>query len=283
MSESTIPGSGVTLLESVHLFDRPSGVRFRVSATLFKRYQSFGVHWLVLFSAIVVAWYFMYAMSVPASSGGDHSWHHTHHGAADASVLTLFSMWALMAMAMMAPSFVPTLATYSDVLEAGGGKRRNFYALIAGYMLVWLVYAVVATVLQIALAKNALIDPEGRSLSLALNAVLLFGAGGYQFSSFKNACVSQCRTPLAFFVENWREGTAGAVTMGIRLGVLCVACCWALMLVGFVGGIMSLLWMGAATLLMTFEKLPQIGRYVTSPIGVLFIAAGCWFSWQALV
>ena len=252
-----------------------------MSATLLKRYQAFGVHWLVLFAAIAVAWYFMYAMSIPVGPG-EHSGHHAHHGAADASVFTLFSMWALMAMAMMAPSFVPTLATYSDVIEAGAGKRRDFYALIAGYMLVWLLYAIVATALQIALAERALIDPAGRSLSFAFNAVLLFGAGAYQFSPIKNACVNQCRMPLTFFIENWREGTMGAVAMGVRLGVLCAACCWALMLVGFVGGIMSLLWMGAATLLMTFEKLPQLGRYVTKPIGILFIAAGCWFTYLAL-
>lgn len=223
----------------------------------------------------------MYTMSVPVNSG-QHSWHHAHHGAADASVLALFSMWALMAMAMMAPSFVPTLATYSDIIEAGAGKRRDFYALTAGYMLVWLVYAAVATALQMSLAQRALIDPDGRSLSMALNAVLLFGAGAYQFSPLKSACVNQCRTPLAFFMERWRDGTAGALSMGVRLGVICVACCWALMLVGFIGGIMSLLWMGAATMLMTFEKLPQLGRYVTKPIGAVFLVAGGWFALQAL-
>ena len=252
-----------------------------MTASLLKRYQAFGLHWFVLFAAIGVAWYFMYAMSAPATQGS-HSWHHAHHGAADASILALFAMWALMALAMMAPSLVPTLATYSDVIEAGAGKRRDFYALIAGYLLAWLFYALAATWLQLWLAERALIDTEGRSLSLWFNAILLFAAGGYQFSRLKNACLNQCRMPLTFFMERWREGTGGAMTMGFRLGVVCVACCWALMLVGFIGGIMSLLWMGAATLLMTFEKLPQLGRYITKPVGLLFIAAGSWFTYLAL-
>lgn len=249
-----------------------------MNAGLLRRYQAFGIHWLVLFSAIVVAWYLMYAMSVPGEHG--HAGH--HHGAADASVWSLFSMWALMALAMMAPSLVPTLATYSDVLEASNGKRSDFYALISGYLLAWLVYALGATWLQILLAERALIDDEGRSLSLALNAVLLFGAGLYQFSTLKDACLSRCRMPLTFFMERWRPGATGALTMGLRLGLICVACCWALMLVGFIGGIMSLLWMGAATVLMTVEKLPALGRFVTRPLGVIFLLAGCWFSYLAL-
>ncbi|MFK8030650.1 MAG: DUF2182 domain-containing protein [Gammaproteobacteria bacterium] len=238
------------------------------------------MHWLVLFVAISVAWYFMYDMSVAAGNG--HSGHHAHHGAADAPVLALFSMWALMAMAMMAPSLIPTLATYGDVIEAGAGKRSDFYALIAGYLFAWIIYAVAATWLQVSLARYALIDAEGRSLSHAFNAVLLFGAGAYQFSTLKAACLSKCRMPLTFFMERWREGTFGAISMGFRLGIICVACCWALMLVGFIGGIMSLLWMGAATVLMTFEKLPQLGRFVTRPIAFLFLAAGCWFTYLAL-
>lgn len=219
-------------------------------------------------------------MSAPPSN--DHAWHH-HHGAGDASFFSLFIMWALMALAMMAPSFVPTLSTYSDVIEAGAGKRSDFYALIAGYLAAWLFYALGATGLQMLLAERTLIDAEGRSLSLALNAGLLIVAGMYQFSTLKDACLSRCRMPLTFFMERWRGGTAGAVSMGFRLGVICVACCWALMLVGFVGGIMSLLWMGVATVLMTLEKLPRLGRYVTRPLGALFLAGGGWFVYLALV
>lgn len=253
---------------------------FVVSTTVLQRYKAFGVHWVALFIAIAIAWFFMYDMSMP-TGGGDHSSHHAHHGAADASFLTLYSMWALMALAMMAPSLLPTLATYSDLIDTGAGKRTDFHALIAGYLLAWLVYALAATWLQVELAERSLIDPEGRSLSLGLNAALMFGAGAYQFSSIKDACLRQCRMPLTFFMERWKPGTFGAVAMGFRLGVVCVVCCWALMLVGFIGGIMSLLWMGAATALMTFEKLPQIGKYVTRPVGVIFVLAGCWFTFLA--
>ncbi|MEM7081767.1 MAG: DUF2182 domain-containing protein [Pseudomonadota bacterium] len=247
-----------------------------MSTRLLHRPQSYG-HWLVVFVAIGVAWYFMYAMSV---SGGDG--HHAHHGASDAPVFALFVMWALMALAMMLPSFVPALAAFDDILDAGAGPRRDFYALIGGYLVAWLMYAALATALQLFLADQVLIDEQGKSLSLGLNAVLLIGAGLYQFSPLKDACLTQCRMPLTFFMEQWQPGTFGAVALGFRLGVICVACCWALMLVGFAGGVMSLLWMGAATVLMTVEKLPQLGQYITRPLGAMFVAAGVWFLYRML-
>ncbi len=240
-----------------------------------------GWHWLVIFSAILIAWLLMLAMSLPSSlqstALGDATrhWQHAHHAAAgNTNAGLLFSMWALMALAMMGPSFVPTLRSYSDLISTGAATRGGFYALLAGYLCAWLFFAVAATYLQIGFADSALIDHEGRSLSLWLNVGLLLVAGAYQFSSIKEACLSQCRMPLTFFMENWRDGMTGAWRMGFRLGIVCVLCCWALMLLGFIGGVMSLLWMGLATLVMIIEKLPQIGHYLTKPTGAVLILSG---------
>lgn len=235
-------------------------------------------HWLILFGAILASWVYMYLMAV-APVDAHHGHHGAHHaGAASAAWLHLFIMWALMALAMMAPSLVPTLATYLDLSEAGAGSRSGFYGVIIGYLLAWVGFAVIATWLQLQLSSEQLVDPAGKSLSQPLNAALLLLAGGYQFTSLKEACLVKCRMPLTFFMEQWRDGTSGAILMGMRLGLICVVCCWALMLLGFIGGIMNLLWMGVATVFMTVEKLPQIGRYISRPTGVLLIGAGLWLA-----
>ena len=238
----------------------------------------YSLRWVALFGAILLAWLLMFAMSLPDAGHGSTSllpehWQHAHHTTAgDAGTFVLFVMWALMALAMMAPSLVPSLRTFDDLLSAGAGRPLSFYMLIGGYLSAWVLFAVGATWLQLQLASWTLIDEAGRSESLWFNAALFAVAGAYQFSPVKDACLTRCRAPLGFFMANWRDGASGAFAMGLRLGLVCVACCWALMLLGFVGGVMSLLWMGAATVIMTFEKLPQWGRYLTRPLGAALLA-----------
>ena len=98
-------------------------------------------------------------------------------------------------------------------------------------------------------------------------------AGAYQFSPVKEACLSKCRRPLSFFMQHWDEG---ALRNGVRLGLVCLGCCWALMALAFVGGVMNLAFMGLATVIMVLEKLPQVGRYLTRPLGAVLIAASVW-------
>ncbi|WP_292265079.1 DUF2182 domain-containing protein [Marivita sp.] len=157
---------------------------------------------------------------------------------------------------------------------------------MSGYGAVWLVFSILAAGLQLGLAKAGAMTGAGQSLSPWVSVGLLAAAGAYQFSTAKEACLSKCRHPLMFFVEHWAPGLEPAFAMGARLGVWCVGCCWLLMLLGLIGGAMNLMWMGAATLFMVFEKLPEIGRYLTRPLGVaLMIGAAVQvvsvFSWGA--
>jgi predicted metal-binding membrane protein len=200
---------------------------------------------------------------------------------ADASIWTSPAMWALMSAGMMLPTAAPTLRSYST-LSAGQPHRidaANVWGLAAGYMAVWLLFAVGAGILQWELARWRLLSAEGSSLSMTFSALLLFVAGLYQFSTMKAACLSRCRSPLAFFMSEWRDGFGGAIRMGLKHGRNCLGCCWALMLLAFVGGTMNLAWMVLSTLLMTLEKLPSIGRPLTKPMGTLLILAGATVLW----
>ncbi|WP_346154948.1 DUF2182 domain-containing protein, partial [Streptomyces labedae] len=151
------------------------------------------------------------------------------------------------------------------------GRAQGFGLLLGGYLLIWSGFAVLATGTQLALAGAGLLTPLGESASVWLTAALVMGAGAYQFSTLKEACLSKCRRPLTFFMQHWDEGPW---RMGLRLGAVCLGCCWALMLLAFIGGTMNLLWMGGAMVLMMLEKLPTIGTVMTRPLGYGLIALG---------
>jgi len=119
-------------------------------------------------------------------------------------------------------------------------------------------------------------------MSAPLSVSLLLLAGLYQFSPMKAACLARCRSPLAFFLSEWRGGMTGALHMGLKHGLDCLGCCWALMLLAFVGGTMNLIWMALATVLMTLEKLPSFGRPLTKPVGALLIFCAVYVTWVNL-
>lgn len=196
--------------------------------------------------------------------------------AGDTGLGALTAMWALMAVAMMAPAAVPMLSTYRALTDNRRADRPalSFWALFAGYLFVWIGFSVIAAGAQQGLAGAGLLGPGGVSISDGLSALLLIGAGLYQFSALKEACLQHCRTPMAFYMARWRNGPGGALRMGLAQGAACLGCCWALMLLGFVGGTMNLVWMAGAAILMTLEKLPAIGRRLTGPLGLALIAAG---------
>jgi predicted metal-binding membrane protein len=171
---------------------------------------------------------------------------------------------------MMAPTALPALATYDDLGHTG---RTNFGALLAGYLAVWLGFALLAAAAQMALFRADLVSAFGDSRSALLSAGLLAVAGGYQFSPLKEACLAKCRAPLTFFMQHWDEG---AWRNGLRLGLVCLGCCWALMALAFVGGVMNLAFMGLATVIMVIEKLPEAGRWLTRPLGTALLAGGAW-------
>ncbi len=231
-------------------------------------------HWIALFATILLAWVLLYAMAIP----GDLRAAGRFYGAdfwAQLCVVTpdaagagrLFAMWSVMSAAMMAPTALPAFATYEELSRTA--RAGSFSALVGGYLAVWLGFSVVAALAQIGLFSAGLISAFGDSLSPVLSAFLLALAGLYQFSALKESCLSKCRQPLMFFMQHWDDGPW---RNGVRLGLVCLGCCWALMLLAFVGGVMNIAFMGLATLIMVIEKLPDLGRYVTRPLGGLLCA-----------
>jgi len=238
-----------------------------------------GALWLGFYAVILLAWagVVMMARQVPGadlSSVPAEFWAALCLSAADADPVALWAMWALMVSAMMLPTIAPALRTFIDLSATGATDRKGAVALVLGYVGVWLVASVLGAFAQWGLARAGMIGPAGQSLSPWLTASLLIGAGAYQFSALKDRCLSKCRMPITFFMERWRPGSGAALRMGAELGVICLGCCWALMALGFIGGMMNLFWMGAATAFMALEKLPDIGRYLTRPAGAVLVTAG---------
>ncbi|MGR3271080.1 DUF2182 domain-containing protein [Thalassococcus profundi] len=241
--------------------------------------------WLAFFAAILAAWAMMYAMATgmgldllgrPNSMaeamrtmdpGMDMDMPMARFG-------PLFAMWAIMMAAMMGPTLVPTLRAYEDLMRSADGSRAGWWALLAGYFAVWVGFAAAIAALQVALLHGGVIDMLGIARQTWLQAALLVLVGAFQFTRLKEVCHGVCHAPTVYFLGHWRPGVAGGLRMGAGMGAFCVGCCWGFMLLGFVGGVMNLAWMGLATLFMVMEKLPQIGHRVMKPMGALLIAAG---------
>ncbi len=243
------------------------------------------VLWLGFFGAILLSWWWLYTMATgmdldligrPGPMG-------QRMAAMDprmdmympmAEFGPLFLMWAVMMAAMMLPTLVPTLRTYEDLMVSAGGTRAGWLGVLAGYFIVWVAFAAVIAGVQLALLFAGVIDMLGIAHNRWIPAGLLIVVGAFQFTRAKEVCHGVCHSPMSYFLGNWHTGLAGGLRMGLGLGAFCVGCCWGFMALGFVGGVMSLLWMGLATLFMVVEKLPQIGHYVTKPMGLALIVAG---------
>jgi predicted metal-binding membrane protein len=197
------------------------------------------------------------------------------HGAADFALLAL--MWVVMMLAMMLPSVVPAVLVHAAVsrrLAPAAAHLRNA-AFVAGYAAAWFAFALAAAGAQLALGRLALLSREMRAASPLLGAALLAAAGAWQLTPAKDACLRQCRMPLQFVAEHWREGAAGALGMGLRHGLYCIGCCGALMALLFVGGVMNLLWVALIAAFVLLEKTTfpgtRAGRWLS---GAAFIASG---------
>lgn len=243
-----------------------------------------GAHWLAMFGAILASWTALYAMAIPeelrAASRlfGSEFWVALCTVSPDlAGYGRTVVMWVLMTTAMMLPTALRAFATYDDIAQTKVDTAPA--ALIQGFLVVWWGFAVVAAALQIVLAQADLLGRFGASQSTWFSAALLAFAGLYQFSALKEACLSKCRAPLMLFLAHWHEG---AWRMGLRLGLMCLGCCWALMLLAFVGGVTSLAVMGIATLMMILEKLPQIGRWMSRPLGFALLGGAGWIAASGL-
>ncbi len=237
--------------------------------------------WLMFFASVLAAWSALFVLQArdtgavaSDTSGAAFLWSLCSGTVADAGYPTAFLMWSLMALAMMAPTAFPAFRTYQDLTHTSAANALSLAALIAGYLAVWVGFSSSAAVLQVELAARGIVEADGHSTSIALNGALLLVAGLYQFSPLKEACLSACQSPMTFFLGHWRPGVSGAFRLGLGLGAVCLGCCWALMLLAFVAGTMNLVFMGLAMVLMTLEKLPQIGTKLSAPLGGFLLLAG---------
>ncbi|MGB8337289.1 MAG: DUF2182 domain-containing protein [Burkholderiales bacterium] len=165
----------------------------------------------------------------------------------------MFVMWTVMMAAMMLPSAMPTIWLYARVNQSKGHQINNTL-FVCGYLALWTAFSFVATLLQWLLHSYGLLSAMDATNSPALGGSVLILAGIYQWAPFKRVCLNHCRSPLSFLMTRWREGAWGAWTMGLHHGAYCVGCCWALMLVLFVVGVMNLLWVVLITAYVLLEK-----------------------------
>jgi predicted metal-binding membrane protein len=183
-----------------------------------------------------------------------------------------FMMWSVMMVAMMLPSASPMILTYAAIARRQPRTPRYTSWIFAGsYAVVWTLFSAAATGGQLLLEKSSLVDGASRATSVA-GAVLLILAGVYQLTPIKDRCLAHCRSPLGFFITEWRDGVSGAFTMGIKHGANCLGCCWMLMGLLFVFGAMNLIWVAALSILVLLEKLAPFGHTIARAGGVAMLA-----------
>jgi len=192
----------------------------------------------------------------------------------------LFLMWAVMMAAMMLPTAMPMIIAYARmqaVDRARGAGWRPVLLFATGYVLAWAGFSLAAAIFQAGLTHLALMSPMMmKAESGPLAGAILIVAGLYQFTPLKQTCLRLCRTPLSFLMTEWREGNFGALTMGWRHGLFCIGCCWALMGLLFVAGVMNTLWIIAITLYVLIEKILPGSAWFTRLTGAGMVAAGLW-------
>ncbi len=192
----------------------------------------------------------------------------------------LFVMWSIMMVAMMVPSAAPMVMMFTAVnRRRRDSDRADFVpvgAFVLGYLAAWTAFSAAAAAAQWVLHAAALVSAMMTSTSAVLGGVLLIAGGVYQWTPLKHACLVHCRTPMSFLMTSWRPGRTGALAMGLRHGSFCVGCCWVLMALLFVAGVMNVLWVAAIAAFVFIEKIAPRGDLIGRAAGVLLAAAGAW-------
>ena len=194
-------------------------------------------------------------------------------------MLLTFVMWFVMMVGMMAPAVAPTILLYARVGRMAALQQKPFAPagwFTGGYFLAWAGFSLGATAAQIGLRDEMLLTAMLKSASALLSGIALVVAGLYQWSPWKNACLEHCRAPI-FFIQRhggFRPGAGASLLLGARHGLYCIGCCWALMLLLFVGGVMNIAWIAAIAALVLVEKLWSRGQLLSRTIGIVAVAGG---------
>ena len=192
------------------------------------------------------------------------------------------AMWVVMMIGMMTPSAAPMILLYAQVgrqARAGGRPFASTFWFAGGYVLAWSGFAIAASLAQLALADMALITPMLAAANHIFAGLVLVAAGIYQWTPLKDSCLSQCQAPLSFLQRHggFQRDTWRSLKLGLKHGLACIGCCWAVMMLLFVGGVMNLLWIAALSILVLVEKLLPFGRFLPRFVGLVLVALGAIF------
>ena len=195
--------------------------------------------------------------------------------------LFIFTMWTVMMTGMMTPSATPMVLIYTQVARQASTLGKVFAPagwFAMGYMLAWTSFSALATTAQYCLERLALLTPMMATANIWLGAALLFAAGAYQFTPLKDACLASCRAPLSFVQQHggFRSDAFSSLSLGFRHGFYCIGCCWALMALLFVGGVMNVLWIAGLMIIVLAEKIIPGGRYASHIVGLVAIMTGAY-------
>ena len=193
------------------------------------------------------------------------------------TLAAVFVMWTMMMVAMMLPSAAPMIVNFDRVSQrrsVNSTSRPGVLVFVLAYLLVWISFSILATAVQWALQRFGLLTPMIESRSAWLTSSVFVLAGLYQFSPLKHACLGRCRAPLIFLMQEWRDGLSGAWTMGLKHGLYCAGCCWALMLLLFTAGVMNLAWIVLLAMLIALEKWPQSPIWISRTYGGILVLIG---------
>jgi len=193
------------------------------------------------------------------------------------AIFANFIMWLIMMIAMMIPSAIPAISLYESMVNKNA-EREIFlpavWIFVVGYILIWAAFSLIITFVQALFLSLDWINMMLVSKNLFLTSTILIFTGIYQWLPIKSICLDKCRTPLNFFLGNWRKGNSGALIMGIEHGTFCLGCCWALMLLLFLAGVMNLIWVALITVFVFIEKVFPKGNIIGKLAGIVMIIAG---------
>jgi predicted metal-binding membrane protein len=199
-------------------------------------------------------------------------------------LVLLFIMWTVMMVAMMVPTAASMILIFAKIQRQRREQERPYVPTViflSGYLLVWTGFSALATLAQWGLHSATLLSPMMVSTSPLLGSAILLAAGIFQWTPLKYACLKHCRSPLSFLMTDWREGSRGALLMGLQHGSYCTGCCWFLMALLFVAGVMNLLWVATITAFVLIEKLAPRGDVVGRIGGAVLVVAGLMMLSQA--
>jgi predicted metal-binding membrane protein len=224
-----------------------------------------------------LSWLYLFVMAVGMANMGDGMPAMMLKRWTLADAVMMFVMWAVMMVAMMVPSVTPVVLLYARVCRRqriGTEALVPTGAFLSGYIVVWTIFSATATALQWGLEQAALLSPMMVSTSEVLGGLVLIAAGVYQWTPYKDTCLRHCRSPVDFLSKRWRHGSGGAFAMGLEHGAYCLGCCWILMAILFVGGVMNLLCVAAIAIFVLVEKAVPLGHVIGKAAAGLMILVG---------